>query len=271
MKDLTLREIQMTELQILLDFQQVCEKYHLKFYLCGGTLLGAVRHKGFIPWDDDIDVMMPRTDYDKLMKLEKEQGIFNKHLKLYSFEMKNADYPFAKVVNMNTTILQQYAEDESLSHIWIDIFPADGLPKDNDEAERIYKKVGRYRKALTLCWAKVGEGTTKLKRYAKYLFVPMAKTVGAHYWCKQIVQMSRQYGYEEAEYAGVISWGLHGLGERCLKEKFEKSVEVEFEGYKFPAMSCWKEYLTGLYGDYMQLPPEEEREVHMMKAWLNEE
>lgn len=253
---------------MLLDFQQVCEKYHLKFYLCGGTLLGAVRHKGFIPWDDDIDVMMPRPDYDRLMQLEKSQGIFRKHLKLYSFELENADYPFAKVVNMNTTILQKYAKDESLSHIWLDIFPADGLPSDVDEIKRIYRKVDKLRKILSLCWAKIGEGTTKLKKYAKYILVPVIKCIGADFWCQKIDLISRQYGFAESEYVGVISWGRYGVGERCLKEKFEKSVEVEFEGYKFPVMSCWEEYLIGIYGDYMKLPPEGEREVHMMKAWI---
>lgn len=269
MKTLTLREIQLFELRILLEYQQLCNQYNLKFYLCGGTMLGAARHQGFIPWDDDIDVMMPRPDYMELMKLIREKDILPDYLKMYAYELENADYPFGKLANINSHLDQKYAEDESLSHLWIDIMPVDGLPDDIQEVKKIYKKTDQLRRIILLCWAKLGEGTTLFRRISKFILVPIAKAIGARYWCSKIDEIARHYDFNNSKYVGIISWGIYGAGERCLKRDFDKCIEVDFEGYKMPAMSCWDEYLKGLYGDYMQLPPENKRKVHMVKAWVD--
>lgn len=269
MEVLSLREIQLTELQILVEFKKICNEHKLRFYLCGGTLLGAARHHGFIPWDDDIDVMMPRPDYMELMKLVREFNILPDYLEMFSYELGNADYPFGKLANTNTHLDQRFAEDESLSHLWIDIMPVDGLPESINDVKRIYQTTDRLRRIILLCWAKLGEGTTPLRKLSKYILVPIAKAFGARYWCSKIDKIARQYDYNTSQYVGVVSWGIYGAGERCIKEDFDRSVEVEFEGYKMPAISCWDLYLKGLYGDYMQIPPENERKVHMVKAWVD--
>ena len=266
---LTLKEIQNIELQILLQFKKTCEKWDLRFYLCGGTMLGAARHNGFIPWDDDVDVMMPRPDYMKLIRLEKEKKIFSDELKLYSSETGNSDYPFAKLAYVKSHIVNQYMEDDSVEHLFIDIMPVDGLPTDDLKVKKIYRKANYYRRLLMLCAAKYGEGTTLVRKMSKYVMIPFARLFGSRYWCRKLDSLSKNCNYDTAEHVGIISWGLYGTGERVAKDAFEKKVTVLFEGNNMPAMSCWDAYLRGLYGDYMQLPPENKRRVHMVQATLD--
>lgn len=267
MRKIILKEIKEIELKILLDFDIFCKKNKLRYYLVGGTLLGAIRHKGFIPWDDDIDVCMPRPDYKKLISFNKQIS----GLELKCNALKNTMIPFCKLVNTNTKICIQYMENDYNQHIWIDIFPIDGLPENIIETKNIYKECNFYRKLFYICDAKLGEGKTKFKKYAKYILKPLANLYGKKRCIDNIEQIASQYPYETSKYVGAITWGLYGVGERMLKSEFEKAIEVEFEGHKFPAFSCWDSYLKGLYGDYMQLPPVEKRKTHDMVAYLLDE
>ncbi len=269
MKILTLKEIQNIELSILLEFKRVCEEYNLRFYLCGGTMLGAVRHNGFIPWDDDIDVMMPRSDYQKFTDIVKSYTPFSEDYKLFAPELGTACFPFAKLVYLKSFVEQEFIEDASLKHIWIDIMPVDGVP-DNDKAlEILYLKMDKLRKLLLLCWAKPWRGTSTKIILAKLVVAPFSKAIGAMRWCRWMNELALSCPYASSEYVGVVTWGLYGIKERCLRSEFESSIYVDFEGYSMPAIGCWNEYLTNLYGDYMLLPPLDKRKQHVLKAWID--
>ena len=265
MRKITLSEIKKIQLDMLNYYVCFCKQNNLSYSLAGGTLLGAIRHRGFIPWDDDIDVCMPRKDYEFLVK---NFYCAKNNLEVRCNLLNNFDLPFAKIIDLGTIIDSKFDESEANKHLWIDIFPVDGLPGNLREVEEIYNKCDFYRKVLMLSNAKLGAGTTIFRKYSKYILKPLAKLYGRKRCVEKIESIARQNQYSNSEYVGVVTWGLLGTGQRMLKSEFEKSVEVEFEGYKFAAFSCWDSYLKGMYGDYMKLPPKEQRKTHNMIVYL---
>ncbi len=264
MKKLILKEIKNIQLDILKKFADFCKINNLRYYLAGGTLLGAIRHKGYIPWDDDIDICMPRKDYEFLIKNFKNL----KNIQLKSNLLGNLDLPFTKLVDINTIVNSKFDESENNEHLWIDIFPVDGLPDNLKEVERIYTRCNFYRKILMLSNCKIGEGTTIFRKYSKYILKPLAKLYGKQRCINKIENIAKQNSYENSEYVGIVTWGLLGSGQRMIKTEFEKSIEVDFEGYKFKTFSCWDSYLKGMYGNYMELPPKEKRKTHDITVYL---
>ncbi len=267
MKILNGTEIKSIELEILKEFNAFCQKNNLRYNLAGGTLLGAIRHKGFIPWDDDIDVCMPRPDFCRLISEYKGE---DSKLKLVYRGIDGYDAPFAKIIRTDTFVKNRFSSRETDKHLWIDIFPVDGLPENIEEVKKIYKSCDFYRQIYVLADAILGEGTSTFRKYSKYILKPLANIYGKKRCVDHIEQIASQYPYETSKYVGIVTWGLYGAGERMVKAEFEKSVEVEFEGYKFPTFSCWDSYLHGLYGNYMELPPVEKRKTHDMEAYLLE-
>lgn len=265
MRYLSLEEIQKAELDILVAFDRLCREHGLRYSLVGGTLLGAVRHKGFIPWDDDIDVAMPRPDYEKLRALLLAPNESEYALKGFPNE-EDADPVFSKLVDERIRVKETFLKHDL--HLWIDVFPIDGLPSDEKEVEEIYDKANKYRRVLIASYADLSKGKTKFRRFAKNVLHAADKVLPIAKSCKNGLQgLAKKYPYEGSPYVGAISWGLYGPGERLPAGAFSHMVEVEFEGMKFPAMYCWDEYLTGIYGDYMQLPPEDQRVRHEMSVW----
>ncbi len=268
MRQLEKDEVKQTIFEILRAFADYCDENGLMYALYGGTLLGAIRHKDFIPWDDDIDILMPRPDYNKFQELFCTDPIAPEY-GLQSFQQGNLGYPFAKIVHTGTWVSNPWKKTDY--GLWIDIFPMDGVPDNEEESKKILEKEQRRKYWLTLSHVKIGTGKTRARAIGKIPLVFVAKLGGPMFWTKQMDTYAQRYRFEDSDYAAMVAFSS-GAGERMKKEEFISQVEVEFHGSMFHAPSCWDSYLRNIYGDdYMALPPESERRSHETTVYLMEE
>lgn len=270
MKIVTFREMQEAELQILDELDGICKKTGLRYSLVGGSLLGAVRHKGFIPWDDDVDVGMPRPDYLKLIDIF-EDCCSCKNLFLQTgAEHGGEERPFLKICDRNITIKSDLVR--SAEYLGIDIFPIDGLSDDEAQRKKDLSRAQRLRRIIVHSGADLSslEKWKGIKSFFVKLFHMYAKLYGKERATRELIALSQSYEFEHQEFCGIIAWATYGKGEGYPKSGFDNMAELEFERRSYPAINCWDYYLRNLYGDYMQLPPESQRKTHEMLAFQEE-
>lgn len=255
-REVTLEEMRTIQLDILDKIHDYCEKNNLRYSLSGGTLLGAVRHQGYIPWDDDIDIMMPRPDYEKFF--ENFNGIY-KDLTAQYYKNDKAYFFFMGKVYNNRTVMIEKGPCTSRTGVYVDVFPIDGLPDTKDEMEKYRNTFFELREELkrTTQYYKINNSLiTRLKYYVKILIYPSRlKTIEKFY------NIIDKYKYGKCKNSGV-AMGQYGLKEWLKKEVFENYVELPFENKLRKCIAGYDMYLSSLYGNYMQLPPENERKRH---------
>lgn len=271
-KYLSLAEIHKVETRLLAHVVQFCIDNNIKYYICGGTLLGAIRHGGFIPWDDDIDIMMPRKDFEKFESMAKENKIAN-NIDVISLDNKTMLYPFCKVINKNFKVDKSTQSDSSEEFLWMDVFPMDGLSEDNAVNEKIYKQVKHARSIAMGLIVSDDFLKTFTKSKKKSIGKKIMRTIVREPLKSKLIRanfvkmdsISKTYDYDSSEYVGGVVWG-YGPQER-MKKSHIHNYSVNFEGIEVNTMSNYDEYLTNLYGDYMKLPPVEQRVCHEIKVY----
>ena len=265
-EDITLRKLQLLELKILLEFKRICEKHNIQYFLLWGTLLGAVRHQGFIPWDDDIDVGMLRSEYVKFLTICNEELSQEYFLQTFESDSGYAN-SFAKL-RLNGTEAPESVNDDKLNHkgIWIDIFPLDHVP-NNYLFQKIH--IFRLRALSQMCYIKYGYTIKPTKLIRKVLHLGL-RFFSAVFSKTQAIEMRekllQKYNSRRTDYYIVSSLYLErysGILPCCIPSKiFDQFSELEFEGIRFPVPAGYVTYLECVYGDYMRLPPEHERIKH---------
>ncbi|VEG71545.1 LPS biosynthesis protein [[Pasteurella] aerogenes] len=267
MSNQILKLIQRKELNIFKEFIRVCNKHNLNYYILGGTLLGAVRHKGFIPWDDDIDIGMPRQDYEKLMRIDASE--FLSPYKLVS-EMNTPSFTkaFMNLQDSSTKLIMTYSNEELDASLWIDIFPIDGLPKNpikkwlheqNYLFSRMLVQLSQFDKIVN---------QNKLDRpFIEKLIIKLASVISIERILKYEMCQKRYLSviskYDMNEYYSGNYTGAYKLRELVPTEYFGDGVMLQFEDIQVRGPQKYHEYLEAIYGqNYMQLPPEESRVPH---------
>ena len=247
-----LGKLQKKELEIFCEFIKICEKLNIRYYLLAGTLLGAVRHKGFIPWDDDIDVGILREDYEKLLNCANE--FLPSHLFLQSYKSdKGYHQPYAKLRNSDTAFIELSVKDNPMNHgIFIDIFPLDrcDLSIYNSRSYRLREKVYSM-SASSLMKNNKLDFKRRLIRLACKLVCPNPKKALAKI---DALRQSMKNGNMLVNFSGV-----YGDREIGPAEWYGEGETLEFEGITVTVPKEYDKLLTQIYGDYMTPPPPEKR------------
>lgn len=260
---INLREVQLAQVEMLDQIVKFIDENKLRYSLDSGTLIGAIRHKGFIPWDDDIDIMMPRPDYDKFIKLYTQKNPYN-NLLLCCPENNTTFQPFCKIVDKNIQIIDESVCDQETRYLWIDIFPIDGLPENNKEIKRIYKKISFYNKMLYIHQYKTD--FSNKSEFFKNLFRSCIRPFSMFIDANTVIKLATKYDFNKCKYVKDLVWPS-SYKIRIPREDFDEYIDVEFEGRLFKSIKNYDNYLRMVYGDYMQLPPEDKRVCHNIKAW----
>lgn len=270
-----LRKLQLCELEILKKLVNFCNKNQIRYYISGGTFLGAVRHKGFIPWDDDVDIAMPREHYEKFLKLVH----MDKHLKVMNF-IWNEEYILypSRAVDNNIKVVSHSATKDQVWPAWVDIFPLDGMPvgvfpkllhKLNLQEKRLLFKLSCFSEVVNL----KDKNRSRIEKFFIFL--------GKHIDFEKILDTKKRL--EKLDYAlkkypaAKSKYYMNYMGVYKFKSIMEKDVfygdgaYYDFEGLKLFGPKNYDAYLSRIYGEYMSPPPALERNHHNTEIVKEEE
>lgn len=270
-KELSLKEIQYKELKLLKKFDEICKKNNIEYSLAGGSMLGAVRHHGMIPWDDDVDVYLKRPDYEKLMSIEYRDDCYE--IKSYRYT-KNYYYPFAKLVDKTTSICEDWRAEKGMG-LFLDIFPVDcfDIKAPEEEHEKILYDITEKSDRWIMLAYLLGHKLSHHREFSPRYFAKLALKTATLPFRKAIIRHAdmRISKCKGGNYYGCLIQHAQKIPFVPAKA-FDGIVYMEFDGLKAPVYAGYDEILTQQYGDYMTPPPEDKRTSgHWFKVYKNDE
>lgn len=251
-----LRKMQLVQLEIFKDFDRVCRENNIKYIMDAGTLLGAIRHKGFIPWDDDIDIRMLRSEYEKFYKIANDQLSDNIFFQNYRNDSK---YPwiYSKVRMKGTRAVRVGQEKMGMKDgVFIDVFPCDGVPSDTKELKKHSKDAKFCRKVL---YARVAQYSKD--KLPERLFWHLVCLIPKSYIYKKVESLAEKYNEKNCSRVGCIGWHAPKDVNGFKMEYFTELTELEFEGNMFWAPKDWDGFLRYSFGDDYMTPPPKDKQV----------
>lgn len=267
MDDNNLRTLQFSELEILKSVTDLCDQNGITYFLMDGTLLGAVRHKGFIPWDDDVDIGIPREDYERFLNIG--QKAFSGTLKLKNYRFSNNyDKLVTRIVNEKIRLYHDSYEQKKMEPAWIDVFPLDGMPKN-----KLLFQIHKYHFLVVRlfyhfsCFDHSVNLTRKDRSMLQKILIWFGKTfhIGRNWDTRKILDklehILKKYDCEKSR-VWVNAYSSYLFKETYQKTWFSNSLRVPFEQYDMNIPADYDAILTHLYGDYMTPPPKGQEEKH---------
>lgn len=263
MKAISRDESRQIMLDIMTAIDYVCRRLRLSYYMAGGTLIGAVRHKGFIPWDDDIDIFVYRKDFDLLIDYLKKNPPYQ-WFEIYDEDKLGHYYPFAKAIDNRTIVKQNHIK--TVGGIWVDILPMENLPKDSIERSKFLKRCRILRNIQLAKLTSISfKGKKEIgKAVIKLLTFPLTNKTWLRICKRYMMKYNKQYtGFVGITYSPYA------------KEWFEDdiirpTIDLPFEDRTFMAPKEYNIILSRTFGDYMKLPPKEKQKCHDVSAWWKE-
>lgn len=263
-KAISLKETQKLELGILKYLDNICRKNNIQYFLAYGSLIGAVRHKGFIPWDDDIDIMMPRSDFYKLLNVVKNDE--HPFYKIIAFENnRKFTAPLPKIIDSRTQLIQNYDFKERVDlGVYIDIFILDGAGKSLDEAELNYlRSIDLYKKWRIADLKLFPPHKSRIYGILRWIKNSPYKVMGISYYLKKIKMFGEERSIEKSTYVATFTTGVENPQRNIWsKNYFYPAKEADFAGLKLMIPYKYDEILKCEYGNYLKLPPINERKSH---------
>lgn len=264
MKKLSFREVQEASYTVLKRIDTICREHSWIYFLAYGSLIGAYREGGIIPWDDDIDIMMPRPDFDRFKAYFIEHSHELMPLKIFDHSV-NKDYPHVipRISDTRYKLIFDNEKDYGIG-VFVDVYPLDGVGNDRKVAERFCRKMKRLASLCFLTGRKkfgVDNTRSKAKMLLKIPAYAWAKILGNDHYVDKINKLVQKYDYNDSRYVAVSSW-LAGGNPDVFEKKIFKPTTVHFENGEFGSFVGYDEFLKITYGDYMTPPPENDRKTN---------
>lgn len=265
MERIMIDDMKRIELDLLDEIDRVCRAHGITYFIAYGTLLGAVRHGGFIPWDDDVDIAMLREDYELFMAGYAEWSGGDR-FKLISYRDGESIFPFAKLTDTTTLVYENFIEKTRSNGVWVDIFPLDYVDRSD---KRVFKRVFDKRAFLGLVRNFIvtdpSTGSSGFVRLAKKIVCPFAKRLDPVKYARKIDELAQFWRERPSGEVACIA----GTEERDIiyPLKAFEPVEMAFEDRTYLAPAGYEDFLSVRYGDWRKLPPEDQREIHTFEAY----